>query len=119
MSYRSAGAVNVVFAAIADPTRRAIVHRLARKRLTAGELASGFRMSRPAVSKHVRVLLHAGLLRERREGRHRFYQLTPAPLRAVDQWVEPYRAFWRSNLRNLKSYVETRGEHEQPSRSER
>jgi DNA-binding transcriptional ArsR family regulator len=97
---------DVVFAAIADGTRRAIVQRVARGALTAGELARGFHISRPAVSKHVRVLVRAGLLREQRQGRHRVYELDPTPLRAVDAWITQYREFWRGNLRDLKSYVE-------------
>jgi DNA-binding transcriptional ArsR family regulator len=105
MSYRSASS-DSVFAAIADETRRAIVQRVARGALTAGELARGFRISRPAVSKHVRVLVRAGLLREQRQGRNRVYELDAAPLRAVDAWLAQYRDFWRGNLRNLKSYVE-------------
>ena len=106
MGYRSRTA-NAVFAAIADPTRRTIVQRLARRRLTAGELARGFRMSRPAVSKHVRVLVCAGVLRVRREGRNRVYELDATPLRAVEEWVAQYQAFWKTNLRNLKEYVES------------
>jgi len=116
MGYRLPAA-DAVFAAIADATRRTIMQRVARRRLTAGELARGFRMSRPAVSKHVRVLVRAGLLRQRREGRHRLYELDPAPLRQVDEWVAQYRDFWRTNLRSLKSYVESGGEHERGSRS--
>ena len=116
MGYRSPAA-DAVFAAIADATRRTIIQRVARRHLTAGELARGFRMSRPAVSKHVRVLVRAGLLRQRREGRHRLYELDPAPLRQVDEWVAQYRDFWRTNLRSLKSYVESGGEHERGSRS--
>ena len=120
MGYRSPAA-DAVFAAIADATRRTIMQRVARRRLTAGELARGFRMSRPAVSKHVRVLVRAGLYvtvnRNRREGRHRLYELDPAPLRQVDEWVAQYRDFWRTNLRSLKSYVESGGEHERGSRS--
>jgi len=103
MGYRS----NAVFAAIADPTRRIILERVACRRLTAGELARGFRISRPAVSKHVRVLVRAGVLRVRREGRHRVYELDAAPLRHVDEWVGQYREFWRANLRSLKRYVES------------
>lgn len=106
MSYRSRPA-DAVFAAVADPTRRAIVERVARQRLTAGELARGFRnISRPAVAKHVRILREAGLLRQTREGRHRLYELDAAPLRVLEDWVAQYRDFWQSNLRSLKRYVE-------------
>jgi len=109
MGYRSAPR-DAVFSAIADRTRRAIVQRVARRRLTAGEIARGFRISRPAVAKHVRVLVRAGLLRVRREGRNRFYDLDPAPLRQLDDWLAQYREFWRANLRGLKDYVELGGD---------
>lgn len=112
MSYRSSRLENVLFQAIADPTRRAIVQRVARRELSAGELATGFRMSRPAVAKHVGVLKRAGLLRERREGRNRFYELNPKPLRLVDSWIAPYRDFWRDNLSNLKTFVEREAPNE-------
>jgi DNA-binding transcriptional ArsR family regulator len=109
MGYRSV-VKDAVFSAIADGTRRTIVQRVARRRLTAGELARGFRISRPAVAKHVRVLVRAGLLRVRREGRNRFYELDPAPLRQIDDWIAQYREFWRANLRGLKDYVESGGD---------
>ena len=70
------------------------------------DLAAGFRMSRPAVSKHLGILRRARLVRERRDGRQRIYQITPAPLEAVAQWVESYRAFWQVNLLSLKRHVE-------------
>lgn len=105
MGYRSSPA-DAVFAAIADGTRRAIVQRLARGRLTAGDLARGFRISRPAVARHVRVLVRAGLLRQHRAGRNRLYELDPAPLRVVESWIAQYRDFWPKNLRGLKRYLE-------------
>jgi DNA-binding transcriptional ArsR family regulator len=58
------------------------------------------------VAKHVRILERAGLLRQTREGRHRLYELDPAPLRVLDDWIGQYRTFWQSNLRSLKRYVE-------------
>jgi len=105
MGYRSRSA-DAVFAAIADGTRRDIVQRLARGRLTAGELARGFRISRPAVARHVRVLVRAGLLRQHRAGRNRFYELDSTPLTVVDGWIAQYRDFWPKNLRGLKRYLE-------------
>ena len=63
-------------------------------------------MTRPAVSKHLRVLRQADLVRERKEGRQRIYQLNPAPLRDVARWVEQYRDFWQANLTNLKTFLE-------------
>jgi DNA-binding transcriptional ArsR family regulator len=95
-----------VYHAMADPTRRAIMDRLRRGGSPVSELAAGFRMSRPAVSKHLGVLRRARLVRERRDGRRRIYQITPAPLEAVAQWVESYRAFWQVNLLSLKRHVE-------------
>jgi len=109
MGYRSVGR-DAVFSAIADRTRRTIVQRIARRRLTAGELARGFRISRPAVAKHVRVLVRAGLVRVRREGRNRVYELDPAPLRQIEDWIAQYREFWGANLRGLKDYVESGGD---------
>jgi len=101
-----AAAAEDVFRAIADPTRRAILDRLRVGKAPANDLAAGFEISRPAVSKHLRVLRDASLVRERREGRQRVYELTPAPLRDVVSWVESYRAFWAANLAGLKRFVE-------------
>ena len=63
-------------------------------------------MSRPAISKHLRILRSAGLVRERREGRHRYYEVNPEPLKAIDQWLESYRVFWNRKLKHLKAFVE-------------
>ena len=94
------------FQALADPTRRAVLDLLRRGSQPAGEIAQAFPVSRPAISKHLRLLRRAHLVREHREGRHRVYQLNPDPLRAVDSWIEQYRAFWKMNLTNLKTFVE-------------
>jgi len=72
----------------------------------AGQIARSFTVSRPALSKHLRLLRRAHLVQERREGRHRFYQLNPEPLKAVDHWLEAYRSFWSTSLANLKAFVE-------------
>ena len=95
-----------VFAAVADPTRRAILDRLRRGSAPAMEIAAGFRISRPAVSKHLRVLREARLVTERREGRNRVYQLVPGPLQDIDAWIESYRSLWARNLANLKRHLE-------------
>jgi DNA-binding transcriptional ArsR family regulator len=95
-----------VFHAVADPTRRAILDRLRSGQAPVTDLATGFRMSRPAVSKHLRVLRQAKLVREHREGRQRIYQLTPGPLRDVATWVEEYRTFWQTSLLSLKHHLE-------------
>lgn len=100
------------FTAIADPTRRAILDRLRAGAAPVAEIAEGFAMSRPAVSKHLRVLREARLVRERRggeDGRQRIYQLTPGPLRDVARWAEAYRSFWPRNLGALKRHIETKG----------
>jgi len=97
----------LTFEALADPTRRALLDLLRRGSQPAGEIAQAFSISRPAISKHLRVLRRAHLVREHREGRHRVYQLTPGPLRAVDSWLDEYRNFWKTNLTNLKTFVET------------
>jgi len=95
------------FSALADPTRRAVLELLRRGRQPAGEIARAFPISRPAISKHLRLLRRAPLVEERREGRHRLYQLNPEPLRAVDKWLQQYRMFWQTSLANLKAFVET------------
>jgi DNA-binding transcriptional ArsR family regulator len=96
----------ITFQALADPTRRAVLDLLCRGSQPAGQIASAFPVSRPAISKHLRLLRHAHLVREHREGRHRVYQLNPEPLRAVDSWIEPYRVFWATSLNNPKGFVE-------------
>jgi DNA-binding transcriptional ArsR family regulator len=95
------------FQALADPTRRAVLDLLRRGSRPAGQIAGAFPVSRPAISKHLRLLRRAHLVREHREGRHRVYQLNPQPLRAVDNWLEHYRTFWTMNLTSLKNFVET------------
>jgi DNA-binding transcriptional ArsR family regulator len=94
------------FSALADPTRRAVLDLLRRGSLPAGVIARAFPVSRPAISKHLRLLRRAHLVRERREGRRRLYQLNPEPLRAVDSWLEHYRSFWQMSLTDLKTFVE-------------
>ncbi|MBZ5721938.1 MAG: metalloregulator ArsR/SmtB family transcription factor [Acidobacteriia bacterium] len=95
------------FHALADPTRRAVLDLLRRGGQPAGQIARAFPISRPAISKHLRLLRRAHLVEERRQGRHRVYQLNPEPLKAVDSWLEHYRGFWRSNLASLKTFVES------------
>jgi DNA-binding transcriptional ArsR family regulator len=95
------------FSALADPTRRAVLDLLRRGSLPAGRIAQAFPVSRPAISKHLRLLRRAHLVRERREGRLRLYQLNPEPLRAVDSWLNDYRVFWQASLNDLKAFVET------------
>jgi DNA-binding transcriptional ArsR family regulator len=94
------------YKAIADPTRRAILDRLRAGPTPVNALAVDFQQSRPAISKHLRVLREASLVTEQRNGRERLYQLQPRPLQQVASWLEGYRAFWLTNLNNLKRYLE-------------
>jgi len=96
----------MTFSALADPTRRAVLDLLRKGSQPAGQIAAAFPISRPAISKHLRLLRRAHLVRERREGRNRVYALDPAPLRAVDSWLAHYRGFWQTNLMSLKTFVE-------------
>jgi DNA-binding transcriptional ArsR family regulator len=94
------------FAALADPTRRRILAHLARGDRRVSDLARPHAMSLPAVSKHLRVLENAGLLRRNRYGRVHELRLNAKPLRQVAQWVEEYRKFWDSSLDRLTAYLE-------------
>src|SRR4051812_24411708 len=106
VTYSTRGNSEATFQALADPTRRAVLDLLRRGKQPAGQIASAFPVSRPAISKHLRLLRRAHLVREHREVRHRVYQMNPETLRAVDSWIEQYRVFWASSLNNLKAFVE-------------
>ncbi len=95
-----------VFRAIADPTRREILALLRAGPSTVGGLAGNFQQSRPAISKHLRLLRSAGLVTTRRQGTATVCTLNARPLRAVDDWLHEYRTFWRGTLRSLKKHVE-------------
>jgi DNA-binding transcriptional ArsR family regulator len=95
-----------VFRAIADPTRRAILERLRVGPAPVNTLAAEFSQSRPAISKHLRVLNEAHVVSEHRAGRERIYRIEPETLRAVDDWIDSYRSLWQDNLNRLKSYLE-------------
>ncbi len=105
MVTRSAAAPDI-FRAVADPTRRAILDRLRAGGAPVNALAADFAQSRPAISKHLRVLREARLVHERKVGRERIYELEPLPLQQVAGWVEGYRSFWMVNLGNLKRHLE-------------
>jgi DNA-binding transcriptional ArsR family regulator len=100
------GGRDAAFNALADPTRRAVLDLLRAGTRPAGEIARAFPISRPAISKHLKILRRAHLVEERKQGRHRFYHLNPEPLKAVDSWLDEYRQFWTASLENLKSFVE-------------
>jgi DNA-binding transcriptional ArsR family regulator len=103
-------------AALADPTRRELVALLARGELAAGELAGHFPVSRPAISRHLRVLRESGLVTCREEGRRRLYALDPRPLRELDAWLEPYRDLWAQRLDALDTEI-ARGRRARTSRA--
>jgi DNA-binding transcriptional ArsR family regulator len=91
--------------ALADPTRRRIVELLADGERSAGELAGEFPVSRPAVSRHLRVLREHGLVSVREEAQRRIYALDPAPLAELDVWLERYRGFWSQRLDALETQI--------------
>ena len=102
----SQASLDTTFAALADPTRRAILTRLATGDRAIGELAARIENNQPAVSKHIRVLERAGHARIRREGRVRRTSLVAAPMRDAQQWLERYRRFWEFQLDQLAAYLE-------------
>jgi DNA-binding transcriptional ArsR family regulator len=93
------------FAALADPTRRAILGRLVSGEASVTELAEPFEMSMPAISKHLKVLEHAGLIARGREAQWRPCRLEAGPLKGVADWVEHYRRFWEQSLDRLDEYL--------------
>jgi DNA-binding transcriptional ArsR family regulator len=92
-------------AALADPTRRELLALLAGGERAAGDLAARFTVSRPAISRHLRVLREAGLVTSRTDGKRRLYALDPSPLRELDDWLEPYRRFWAQRLDALDTEI--------------
>lgn len=98
--------LDLTFAALADSTRRAILARLADGDATVGELAGPFEISRPAISKHLRVLERAGMVRTTRDGRLSRCGLDAVPMRDAAEWVEKYRVFWENQLDALTRYLE-------------
>jgi len=110
---------DAAFAALADPTRRALLDLLRAGSQPAGQIAQAFPVSRPAISKHLRLLRRANLVREHRRGRHRFYELNSLPLKAVDQWLDQYRIFWNTKLTALKTYLESGSPAAEPANPHR
>ncbi len=101
----NSGALDDVFAALADPTRRAILARLASGETTVMDLAEPFAMSQPAISKHLKVLERAGLVSRRREAQKRPCRLEGAPLAEASGWLESYREFWEKSYLNLDAVL--------------
>ena len=98
--------LSTTFAALADPTRRAILARLAKGDAAVGELAAPFEISLPAVSRHLRVLQQAQLIERRTDAQWRVCRLHAAPLKKAGDWIEFYRRFWESSFDNLAAYLE-------------
>jgi DNA-binding transcriptional ArsR family regulator len=97
--------LSATFAALADPTRRAILARLAQGEASVTELAEPFKMSLPAISKHLKVLERAGLIERRREAQWRPARLETAPLQEVDDWLNRYRRHWEESFARLDEYL--------------
>jgi DNA-binding transcriptional ArsR family regulator len=93
------------FSALADPTRRAILERLAQGDATVGELAEPFAMTMPAISKHLSVLERAGLITKSRDGQRRNCRITATPLKNATSWLNEYRRHWEANLDSLDDYL--------------
>ncbi len=99
--------LDAVFAALADPTRRAIVQRLARGRASVTELAEPFRLSQPAISKHLKVLERAGLISQAREAQRRPRQLEPQRIKQLSDWIGTYREYLEASYERLENYLQT------------
>jgi DNA-binding transcriptional ArsR family regulator len=98
-------ALDRIFSALADPTRRRIVERLSRRKLTVGQIAQEFPISQPAISKHVRILEESGLLRREVVGRVHFCTLSPAAMDGAMRWVERQRKYWNAALDRLETVL--------------
>lgn len=99
--------LSTTFQALADPTRRAMLQRLAQGSATVGELAAPFEMSAPAITKHLKVLERAGLITRSKEAQWRPCMLNSAPLKVANDWVEQYRQFWEASFDRLEAYLNT------------
>ena len=109
--------LSATFSALADPTRRAILTRLARGESSVSDLAKPFKMSLPAISKHLKVLERAGLIERGKEAQWRPCRLQAKPLREVSAWIEKYRHFWEERLDRLDSYLKKLQAQERKSRN--
>ena len=105
MPATAADQLSIVFSALADPTRRAILAELAYRNATVSDLTAAFPISMPAVSRHLKVLENASLISRSQEGRWRTSQLEAAPLRDAAEWIERYRQFWDASLDRLDAHL--------------
>jgi len=108
----SSDQLSIIFAALADPTRRAILARLAQGETSVKDLAEPFKMSPPAVTKHLKVLQRAGLITQGRQAQWRPCRLEAAPLKDVAEWAEGYRRFWDASYERLDEYLQRMKEEE-------
>ena len=99
--------MTLTFDVVAEPTRRRILDLLREGDRPVGELVSSLGISQPGVSKHLRVLREAGLVRVRQRAQQRWYQLDAAPLAEIDEWLAPYRRFWSERLDALERHLDT------------
>lgn len=106
--------LDATFSALAHPTRRAILARLAEGEASVMELAAPFAMSQPAISRHLRVLEEAGLISKGRDGQRRPCKIEAAPLEAANEWLERYRQLWEQSYRRLDDLLETMLEEQRP-----
>jgi DNA-binding transcriptional ArsR family regulator len=104
------GPMATTFQLVAEPTRRQILDLLRERERPVGELVDRLALSQPGVSKHLRVLRDAGLVRVRRDAQRRWYQLNPEPLVEIDAWLEPYREFWSGRLDALERHLDDQEE---------
>ena len=95
-----------IFRALADPTRRAVFERLSRGEMNVTQLKAGFNVSQPAISQHLSALKGAGLVSERREGRHAYYRSDPQGLAPLDDWMQRYRVAWPERIKKLKQVLQ-------------
>jgi DNA-binding transcriptional ArsR family regulator len=102
---QSSAQLDLVFGALADPTRRAILSRLAEKEATVNELVEPFQLAQPTISKHIKVLEAAGLVSRGREAQFRPVKLNASPLKEASMWIGNYRRFWEESLEQLDDYV--------------
>src|SRR3954451_4908360 len=110
MSPVATSRLSVIFGALADPTRRAILARLAEGEATVNQLAEPFAISLPAISRHLKVLENAGLISRSRSARWRSSRLEAGPLREATVWMEPYRRFWDDSFNRLDEHLKRRKE---------
>ena len=113
MVNNSSEQLTTVFLALADPTRRAILERLAHGETSGTELARPFSISVPAISKHLRVLKNADLILHRKDGRTHMFRLAASPMREAANWLEHYRHFWETQFDSLETYLLDTSEKEQ------